>query len=161
MALVVQLISFKSFTGHGSEGKIHLRAATNISQKGFRDKLVSFDPNARAKSILCGDRLLSEEDGLAAMEVTLFKFFTGAIIWLDIISFVTAGTAPHLLDYHLQAKGLENQHAWDIGDVSDLEPPQTIYVERQFAHLARNIGLILGNKNPFPDEEVIRGKSTF
>ncbi|BDD60325.1 hypothetical protein MAP00_005463 [Monascus purpureus] len=74
MASAVQLIFFEFFTGHDSEGKIHLRAATNISQQGFRDKLVYFDPNARAKSILCGDRLLSEEDGPAVMEeVTLFN----------------------------------------------------------------------------------------
>ena len=37
---------------------------------------------------------------MVAEEVVSFRFFGGTIIWLDIISSITAGTAPRLLPYH-------------------------------------------------------------
>jgi NADH dehydrogenase FAD-containing subunit len=62
------------------------------------------------------------------------------------------------VDEYLQVKGLENQHIWAIGDVSDLESPQFLCVDRQSAHLAKNIGLILNNKAALPYKEGMRGK---
>ncbi|KAA8652897.1 NAD(P)/FAD-dependent oxidoreductase [Aspergillus tanneri] len=62
------------------------------------------------------------------------------------------------VDEYFQVKGLENQHVWAIGDVSNLEPPQALFVDKQSAHLAKNIVLILSNKAPIPYKEATRGK---
>ncbi|KAI8625188.1 hypothetical protein F5Y19DRAFT_274788 [Xylariaceae sp. FL1651] len=45
------------------------------------------------------------------------------------------------VDEYLRVKGAENVFA--IGDVSDAEPPQFIYVDKQSAHTAKNIVLVL------------------
>ncbi|KUL81779.1 hypothetical protein ZTR_10610 [Talaromyces verruculosus] len=61
------------------------------------------------------------------------------------------------VDEYFQVKGLENQHVWAIGDVSDLESPQLLVVDRQSGHLAKNIGLILNNKAPLLYKGGMRG----
>lgn len=62
------------------------------------------------------------------------------------------------VDEYFQVKGLENQHVWAIGDISDLEPPQLMRAESQSNHLARNIGLIFNDKAALPYKEGTRGK---
>lgn len=62
------------------------------------------------------------------------------------------------VDEYFQVKGLENQHVWAIGDISDLESPQFLCADRQSGHLAKNIGLILNNKAPLPYKEGMRGE---
>ncbi|OKL59608.1 hypothetical protein UA08_05213 [Talaromyces atroroseus] len=57
------------------------------------------------------------------------------------------------VDEYFQVKGLENQHVWAIGDISDLESPQVLPADRQSIHLAKNIALILSNKPPVPYKE--------
>ncbi|KAK9238079.1 hypothetical protein V1525DRAFT_387804 [Lipomyces kononenkoae] len=59
------------------------------------------------------------------------------------------------VDDNLNVKGV--QDVWAIGDVSDLEPPQAFLADRQSAHLAKNIILILSNKTPLPYKQGIRG----
>lgn len=65
------------------------------------------------------------------------------------------------VDEYFQVKGLENQHVWAIGDVSDLESPQLLVADRQSAHLAKNIGLILSNKAPLVYKGGMRGKLSY
>jgi NADH dehydrogenase FAD-containing subunit len=62
------------------------------------------------------------------------------------------------VDEYFQVKGLEKQHVWAIGDISDLEFPQVLPADRQSTHLAKNIALILNNKAPVPYKEGTRGK---
>jgi hypothetical protein len=40
------------------------------------------------------------DDPIAAEEVVSFRYLGGTIIWLDIISSITAGKAPHLISHH-------------------------------------------------------------
>ncbi|GAM40048.1 hypothetical protein TCE0_034r12089 [Talaromyces pinophilus] len=61
------------------------------------------------------------------------------------------------VDEYFQVKGLENQHVWAIGDVSDLESPQLLVADRQSGHLAKNIGLILNNNAPLLYKGGMRG----
>lgn len=65
------------------------------------------------------------------------------------------------VDEYFQVKGLENQHVWAIGDVSDLESPQLLVADRQSGHLAKNIGLILNNNAPLLYKGGMRGKLSY
>lgn len=49
-----------------------------------------------------------------------------------------------IVDENLNVKGAES--VWAVGDISDTEPSQFIYGDRQSAHLAKNIVLVLSNK---------------
>jgi len=61
-----------------------------------------------------------------------------------------------IVDDYLKVKGVEN--VWAIGDISDNEPPQFLFADKQAAHLAKNINLILGSKAPLPYKGGTRGK---
>lgn len=65
------------------------------------------------------------------------------------------------VDEYFQVKGLENQHVWAIGDVSDLESPQLLVADRQSGHLAKNIGLVLSNQAPLVYKGGMRGKLSY
>lgn len=53
-----------------------------------------------------------------------------------------------VVDEYLRAKGVED--VWAIGDVSAIEPAQLIHCDKQSAHLAKSLMLILNNKTPLP-----------
>lgn len=53
-----------------------------------------------------------------------------------------------IVDELLSVKGLKD--VWAIGDVSNAEPPQFIFVDRQSTHLAKNMILMLSGKPPLP-----------
>ncbi|EXJ89133.1 hypothetical protein A1O3_02197 [Capronia epimyces CBS 606.96] len=53
-----------------------------------------------------------------------------------------------LVDEMLRVKGTED--VWAVGDVSAIEPAQFITCDKQSAHLAKNMTLILSNKTPLP-----------
>jgi NADH dehydrogenase FAD-containing subunit len=53
-----------------------------------------------------------------------------------------------MVDDFLQVKGAHD--VWAIGDVSDVEPPQFIYCDRQSAYLSKNIISLLSGKTPLP-----------
>ncbi|KAH8425255.1 NAD(P)/FAD-dependent oxidoreductase [Aspergillus melleus] len=50
------------------------------------------------------------------------------------------------VDQQFRVSGQPNVFA--IGDVSNLEPPQVMFVDKQSTHLAKNIVLVLGGKQP-------------
>lgn len=52
------------------------------------------------------------------------------------------------VDEYLKVKGAGD--VWAIGDVSDVDPSQAVYCDRQSACLAKNITFILSNKTPLP-----------
>ncbi|KAE9364424.1 putative apoptosis-inducing factor [Stipitochalara longipes BDJ] len=60
-----------------------------------------------------------------------------------------------IVDDYLKVKDLED--VWAIGDVSDHEPPQFMFADKQAAYLAKNILLILGKKAPLPYKDATRG----
>ena len=69
-------------------------------QRGYKENLKVFGLAEKARTILCGDLPLSEYEPEVAEEVVSFRFLSGTLIWLDITSSITAGTAPRLLPYH-------------------------------------------------------------
>jgi len=72
----------------------------NMYQQGYRKNLAHFGLAENSRTILCEDLSLSEYEPVVAEEVVNFRFLAGTLIWLDITSSITAGTAPHLLPYH-------------------------------------------------------------
>ncbi|CRG89245.1 hypothetical protein PISL3812_06281 [Talaromyces islandicus] len=62
-----------------------------------------------------------------------------------------------VVDDYLKIKGLENQPVWAIGDVSDREAPQFMFVDRQSNHVVKSLFLALDNKDPVPYKMGITG----
>lgn len=60
----------------------------------------SFGLTEETREILTHNLPLSESEGVIAGEVVAFRFLSCTLIWLDITLSITAGTAPHLLEYH-------------------------------------------------------------
>ena len=63
----------------------------------------------KSRRILFEDHPITEYEPETTEEVATFRFVFGCIIWLDILSSIMAGTAPHLLPYHSRAITL-NSH---------------------------------------------------
>jgi NADH dehydrogenase FAD-containing subunit len=61
-----------------------------------------------------------------------------------------------IVDDYLKIKGLED--VWAIGDVSDREPPQFMFADKQATYLAKNVLLILSKKATLPYKDGTRGK---
>ena len=60
---------------------------------------LGLSPLSRAK--LRDDKPVKKDEGVVvSQEVSTFRFMGGTLIWLDVISSITAGTAPRLLSYH-------------------------------------------------------------
>ena len=53
-----------------------------------------------------------------------------------------------MVDEYLNVKGAGA--VWAIGDVSDVEPSQFIFCDRQSSYLAKNITLVLSNRTSTP-----------
>lgn len=69
-------------------------------QAGNRKSLTHFGLAEKSRSILLENLPISECEPVVAGEVATLRFVSGALVWLDIISSITAGTTPHLLSYH-------------------------------------------------------------
>lgn len=72
----------------------------NLYQENFQNGLVHLGLAEESRMILCEDLHLSQYDPVVAGEVVNFRFLAATMIWLDITSSITVGTAPHLLSYH-------------------------------------------------------------
>ena len=106
-------------------------------QQGYKENLVHFGLAEKSRTIFFEDLPVSEYDPEVAEEVVNFRFLTGTIIWLDITSAITAGTAPQLLPYQLcgitsnsQTKledimGCENWAMLQIGRIAALHEQKT------------------------------------
>ncbi|KAF2692227.1 hypothetical protein K458DRAFT_285803 [Lentithecium fluviatile CBS 122367] len=97
---IVQLVFFELFAGQNGVWKTHLNAAIDLYHKSCEDKLAHLGLSQVSRAKLCDDQPLKDEGAVVTQEVTTFRFLGGTIIWLDIISSVTSGTAPRLLSYH-------------------------------------------------------------
>jgi C6 transcription factor Pro1 len=69
-------------------------------QRGYELNFAPFGLAKKSRTILCGDLPLSEYEPVVTDEVVTVTFLRGTMIWLDIISSISAGTAPHLLPHH-------------------------------------------------------------
>ncbi|ESZ99031.1 hypothetical protein SBOR_0565 [Sclerotinia borealis F-4128] len=107
MACVVQLVFFELFGVRKSSWQIHLRAATDIFGQAYRKHttelglLVNNESTSDTLSTLC--KLGDSENTIT------FQFLFGVVLWLDIVSCVTTGKSPQLLDLHPVAFGAKAQ----------------------------------------------------
>jgi hypothetical protein len=69
-------------------------------QRGSKNNIACFGLADISRTILSQDLPLSEHQPIVTEEVVSFRFLAGTLIWLDIISSITAGTAPYLLPLH-------------------------------------------------------------
>ena len=81
----------------------------NMYQQSYNKNLAHLGLAERSRTIICEDLPLSEYEPTVVEEVVNFRFLGGAIIWLDITSSITAGTAPHLLPYHFSVIASNSQ----------------------------------------------------
>ena len=68
------------------------------------------------------------------------------------------GNGYVMVDEYLKVKGTKD--VWAIGDVSDVEYSQFIWCDKQSAHLAKSLTLILSNKAPLPYKVTSMRKKT-
>ncbi|KAK5064904.1 hypothetical protein LTR84_000738 [Exophiala bonariae] len=116
MLTVVQLVFFEIFAGNGSGWEPHLRATMSMYDRGYSHDLKPFRLAERSRIILQDDLPLGEEDdSFVSEEVISFRFLTGTIIWLDIVSCITRGTAPVLSSYHPRVLAPDSQV--DVGKI--------------------------------------------
>ncbi|TEY71799.1 hypothetical protein BOTCAL_0086g00170 [Botryotinia calthae] len=103
MACVVQLVFFELFGVQKSSWQIHLRAATDFFGHGYREHAAELGSWANVESAaitlptFCG--LLDNEPSI------IFLFLSGVVMWLDVVSCITTGKSPQLLDLHRMAFG--------------------------------------------------------
>jgi C6 transcription factor Pro1 len=102
-------IATKLFTGHSNAWQVHLRAAVNIFHRGFGLNLANFELAEKANMILTEERPPLEIQADIKSQIVSFRFLSAVTIWLDIISCVTAGTAPHLSDHNLRIMAVDSQ----------------------------------------------------
>lgn len=81
----------------------------NMLKQGYTDNLVQFDLAENSRTILRDELPLSEYDPLVTGEVVNFRFVSGTVIWLDTISSITSGKAPHLLHHQTFAVATDSQ----------------------------------------------------
>ncbi|RDW87251.1 hypothetical protein BP5796_02945 [Coleophoma crateriformis] len=98
---MVQLVFFELFASKGNAWQIHLHAAVNAYDRLFKEEISTCGLTERTHKIIHGNVPLSLDIGSESLqEVVLLRFLGSTIIWLDIVSSITAGTAPHLLPFH-------------------------------------------------------------
>jgi len=90
--------AFKLFTGSGNAWRPHLRAAMFMYQRGLNQNPEYF--GMEDKPMTYEHLPISEEEAADAEQVATFRLLSGTLIWLDILSAITSGTAPFLLSYH-------------------------------------------------------------
>ncbi|TGO34125.1 hypothetical protein BHYA_0211g00090 [Botrytis hyacinthi] len=103
MACVVQLVFFELFGVQKSSWQIHLRAATDLFGQGYRVHAAELGLWANDEStaivLPTACELLNNEPSI------IFLFLSGVVMWLDVVSCITTGKSPQLLDLHHMAFG--------------------------------------------------------
>jgi len=93
------------FAGRGDTWQIHLRAATDMFSQGYELRAHTLNLTESLESIAQQDLAKSSGEGLVTEEVATFRFFSGILIWLDVLSCVTTGNTPRCLMLHEQIIG--------------------------------------------------------
>jgi hypothetical protein len=68
--------------------------------KNYDTNLTELGLDERSRAILTGDFPLTQYEPIITEQVVTFRFSVGTMFWLDIISSITAGTAPFLQPLH-------------------------------------------------------------
>ncbi|KAL3426606.1 C6 transcription factor [Phlyctema vagabunda] len=96
----VQLIFFDLFAGCGESWQIHLKAACTFYLECYKSRRKQNQMNLSSEP---SNTHLGHEfaafDG-PSEDLALHTFMSGVVIWLDIISSITAGQSPRLLSVH-------------------------------------------------------------
>ncbi|OBT86180.1 hypothetical protein VE02_06230 [Pseudogymnoascus sp. 03VT05] len=108
MTTIIQLSFLELFTNYGNAWQAHLRAAMNMYQRYNINDSASLDLSSESRAAL-NDLPLLEREALVSNEAAHSKFISGTLIWLDIISCITATTTPHLLLYHSTIMATDSQ----------------------------------------------------
>ncbi|PVH82236.1 hypothetical protein DL98DRAFT_653303 [Cadophora sp. DSE1049] len=93
LACVVQLISFELFKGGASNWSVHLKAGCDLVLM-IHEQILKHD---------CGPlhhQQPTQGAQTSSPESNALRFFTGCIIWFDILSCVSTNTLPNLAAYH-------------------------------------------------------------
>ncbi|KFY94384.1 hypothetical protein V500_03283 [Pseudogymnoascus sp. VKM F-4518 (FW-2643)] len=109
MMAIIQLSFFELFTNYGSAWQAHLRAAMNMYKRSIKFNLAPVDLTSKSRAVLNEDLPLLECEALVSNETAQFRFISGTLIWLDIISCITAATTPHLLVCHSTVMASDSQ----------------------------------------------------
>ncbi|KAH9904155.1 fungal-specific transcription factor domain-containing protein [Xylariomycetidae sp. FL2044] len=131
---IIQLVFFELFTGKDSTWRIHLNAVVEVYNQVFQDGLASLDSSERSKEIIRGDLPLRAEDVFVKQEVLAFRFMGGSILWLDIISSITTGTTPKLLQFHSDLTASSHTR---LDDIMGCRNWVMVQIARIAAHQAR------------------------
>ncbi|KAJ5226063.1 fungal-specific transcription factor domain-containing protein [Penicillium chermesinum] len=114
LASIIQLVFFELFAREGTAWRVHLKASTDMYHRILEDRLTHLGLTEAAQVII-NDGLSGYEDGpVIRDEVIAFRFFSGTVFWLDIVSSMTAGTAPKLLAHHSLIENSINIDLWRI-----------------------------------------------
>ncbi|KAF2427555.1 hypothetical protein EJ08DRAFT_592791 [Tothia fuscella] len=105
----IDILLFKLFTGHLNAWQAHLGAALNMYQRGHAMELRNFGLADRSRTILFEHLPLTHEEANVREEAVNFRFLGATLIWLDILSSITAGTAPRLFHLHPRAFAIHSQ----------------------------------------------------
>lgn len=101
MACIVQLIYFELFAGNDT-WKIHLKAVCTAFGRGYYNEIDEL-------GLIKGRDAIWDPDTELRMgcqpneQKAIFRFMSGVVIWLDVLSSVTMGTTPDTLEYHPHA----------------------------------------------------------
>jgi hypothetical protein len=88
------------FTGPGDTWQPHIRAAMGICDRCHEGNLSGIGVAETPRNNVFGNQAITNYEAEATEETVNFRFVSGALIWLDIFSSITAGTTPQLLSYH-------------------------------------------------------------
>lgn len=95
------MTSLQLFAGHDRTWQAHFSAATNMFQTAYERSLQSVGFMEETRDILFNNLpLLVTQESAVVEEVVAFRFFSGSVIWLDIISSITTGKSPRTLAFH-------------------------------------------------------------
>ncbi|PVH74816.1 hypothetical protein DL98DRAFT_537163 [Cadophora sp. DSE1049] len=100
MSSMVQLMFLELFTGQSNAWQAHLGAVLQLYLQGYDSNFALSCPTEKARAIIHKDLPHTEYEAGITEQVVSLRFLGGALVWLDIISSITTGTAPDLLPCH-------------------------------------------------------------
>lgn len=81
----------------------------NMYKRSIEYDLAPVDLTSKSRAVLNDNLPLLECEALVSNETAQFRFISGTLIWLDIISCITAATTPHLLVCHSTVMARDSQ----------------------------------------------------
>ncbi|OBT65925.1 hypothetical protein VE03_05488 [Pseudogymnoascus sp. 23342-1-I1] len=97
------------FTNYGNAWHSHLRAAINMYLRSNKYGSAPTDLTGESRAVLNKELPLLEYEALVSNDTAHSRFMSGTLIWLDIVSCITAATTPHLLEFHSTVMAPDSQ----------------------------------------------------